>query len=169
MNDWQAIADISTRLLMACCLGGLVGLERGFHGQTAGLRTQMMVSLGAALFVTAGVTLSTAAADDVSRIIQGIAAGVGFLGAGTIVKSHERTEVKGLTTASSVWLAAALGIACGLKFYLLATIATALSLFILAGLHPIERIMLRRIRGHKSTVADEPVAAEAIPHKETLE
>src|SRR6266540_49058 len=95
----------------AALLGGLMGLERELHKHGAGLRTHMMVSLGAALFVQVGVAISTGTTSEVGRVIQGVAAGIGFIGAGTILKLTDRLEIKGLTTASSIWLAAAVGTA----------------------------------------------------------
>ena len=104
----MAIAIV--RLVAAGLLGGLLGAERESVGKAAGLRTHMLVGLGAALFVIAprqsGITEG-----DVSRIIQGVAAGIGFIGAGTILKLTERQEIQGLTTAASLWLTAAIGVA----------------------------------------------------------
>jgi putative Mg2+ transporter-C (MgtC) family protein len=104
----------------------------------------MMVSIGCAIFVIAGLNLAGEQSEAVTRVIQGIAAGIGFLGAGTILKLDEKQEIKGLTTASSIWLAAALGTAAGLKEYALAAAAAAVSLFILGVLGPVERVFERR-------------------------
>jgi putative Mg2+ transporter-C (MgtC) family protein len=130
MNDWQTAIDVAIRLALACVLGGMVGLERGIKGHAAGVRTQMLVSLGAAVFAVIGA-LAAPSAGDVTRVVQGIAAGIGFLGAGTIVKVSDHLEVKGLTTASSIWLAAAVGTAAGLQLYPVAVLGTVLSLLIL--------------------------------------
>jgi putative Mg2+ transporter-C (MgtC) family protein len=146
--DWIAAADTILRLGAASVFGALVGLERQLHGRWAGLRTHIMVSLGSAVFVAAGINLAgtlgttettSVTADSVSRVIQGIAAGVGFLGAGTILKIADQMEIKGLTTASSIWLAAAVGTASGLGLYLLAASGTIISLIILAVLRPLEK------------------------------
>jgi len=148
MMDFSAATDTVIRLAAASVLGALVGLERQFHGRWAGLRTHIMVSLGSAMFVAAAVELSgqlvvtettSVGADPVSRVIQGIAAGVGFLGAGTILKIADQMEIKGLTTASSIWLAAAVGTASGLGQYLLAVTGTIISLAVLAVLRPMEK------------------------------
>jgi len=148
MMDFSAATDTVIRLVAASVLGALVGLERQFHGRWAGLRTHIMVSLGSAMFVAAAVELSgqlvvtetvSVGADPVSRVIQGIAAGVGFLGAGTILKIADQMEIKGLTTASSIWLAAAVGTASGLGLYLLAATGTIISLVVLAVLRPMEK------------------------------
>ena len=147
MPDWEMLIDVIERLGAAILLGGLVGLEREVHRQPAGLRTHMMVALGAALFTSASLRLTPgrsplldpAVAADVSRVIQGITAGIGFLGAGTILKLTDRLEVKGLTTASSIWLAAAVGTVAGLGLYGLALVGTAFSLIVLAVLRPLEK------------------------------
>jgi putative Mg2+ transporter-C (MgtC) family protein len=94
-------------------LGGLLGYERESVGASAGLRTHMLVSLGSALFILiplqAGMRI-----EDLSRVLQGVTAGIGFLGAGAILKQQDRNDIKGLTTAASVWLAAAIGVAAGM-------------------------------------------------------
>jgi putative Mg2+ transporter-C (MgtC) family protein len=92
----------------------------------------------------AGLNLAGENADVVTRVIQGIAAGIGFLGAGTILKLDKKQEIKGLTTASSIWLAAALGTAAGLAEYALAVAAACVSLFVLAVLGPIEKLFEHR-------------------------
>jgi putative Mg2+ transporter-C (MgtC) family protein len=102
----------------------------------------MMVSIGSAIFVIAGMAL--AGEQGVTRVIQGVAAGIGFLGAGTILKLDQKQEIKGLTTASSIWLAAALGTAAGLAQYALAVAAAVISLFVLGVLGPIEKYFERR-------------------------
>jgi putative Mg2+ transporter-C (MgtC) family protein len=132
------------RLVVAAALGGLIGVERQLSGHWAGLRTHMMVALGAALFVVVGERLGPA---DATRVIQGVAAGIGFLGAGTILKLRDRLEVVGLTTASSIWLAAAVGTAAGLAMYTFAVAAVVLSLIVLAILLPLERRFLARRLG----------------------
>ena len=112
----QEYLDVLRPLGVALGLGGLLGIERQLHGRWAGLRTHMTVSTGAAIFILAGLGVAPMAEmPDATRIIQGIAAGVGFLGAGTILKLSDQLEVKGLTTASSIWLSAAVGTAAGLE------------------------------------------------------
>jgi putative Mg2+ transporter-C (MgtC) family protein len=101
---------IGLRLVSAALLGGLVGAEREWVGKAAGLRTHMLVALGAALFVLAPTEAGLGEGDR-SRIIQGIVAGIGFIGAGAILKRADREEIKGLTTAASIWLTAGLGVA----------------------------------------------------------
>jgi putative Mg2+ transporter-C (MgtC) family protein len=126
----QAVA-IVMRMLAAALLGGIVGFERARTGKEAGLRTHMLVSLGSALFVMAAADVGVEPGD-VSRVIQGVAAGVGFLGAGAILKLTDQREIRGLTTAAGIWMTAATGLAAGLGRYGLALIAALLSLLILA-------------------------------------
>ena len=121
-----AYTDLFLRLIFAVVAGGLIGLEREVVHRPAGVRTHMLVCLGAALFVL--VTLETLP-NETARIIAGIATGIGFLGAGTIFKAEN--EVHGLTTAASIWTVAAVGIAVGLGYYLMMLIAVVLILIIL--------------------------------------
>jgi putative Mg2+ transporter-C (MgtC) family protein len=123
---------------VAILLGGLLGVERQFHGHWAGMRTHMMVAMGAAIFVIAGGKIGDG--DEATRVVQGVATGVGFLGAGTILKLSTQIEIKGLTTASSIWLSAALGTVAGLRQYTLAAAAACVSLVVLAVLRPFKDI-----------------------------
>ncbi len=131
IGDPERITRLVLRLGMAALLGGLLGLERERSGKSAGIRTHMLVSMGAALFVLvtqqAGV-LET----DVSRVVQGIVAGVGFLGAGAILKSRGGDQVKGLTTAAGIWLTAAIGMAAGLGQEVTAVLSTVLAILVLS-------------------------------------
>jgi putative Mg2+ transporter-C (MgtC) family protein len=115
-SDLGSVGDITRvlmRMTLAVLLGGLLGYERESVGASAGLRTHMLVSLGSALFILiplqAGMRI-----EDLSRVLQGVTAGIGFLGAGAILKQRDRNDIKGLTTAASVWLAAAIGVAAGM-------------------------------------------------------
>jgi putative Mg2+ transporter-C (MgtC) family protein len=146
--NWNLFNDDITRLGIAALIGGALGLERQLHGHWAGLRTHMMVALGSAIFVMAAMRLSGNEAGAVSRAVQGIAAGIGFLGAGTILKIGDRQEIKGLTTASSIWLSAGLGIAAGLAEYTLAAAAMCVSLVVLVVLHPLDQRLNKRFRNH---------------------
>src|SRR4029079_16497859 len=112
--EWPAFWDDLVRLGAATLLGGAIGLERELHGHWAGFRTHIMVAIGAAIFDIGGTAAHGQNIDVPSRVIQGVASGIGFLGAGTILKLGDKMQIKGLTTASSIWLAAALGIAGGL-------------------------------------------------------
>jgi putative Mg2+ transporter-C (MgtC) family protein len=123
------------RLALAALFGGILGFQRERVHSTAGLRTHMLVCVGSAFFVLTAIE-SGAAMSDVSRIIQGLVAGIGFLGAGTILKIGDRAEVHGLTTAASIWLTAAVGTGVGLGHVWL-PIAGAILGWIILG--PLER------------------------------
>ena len=147
--EWQVFWDDAARIGAAALLGGTLGLEREWKGHWAGLRTHMMVAIGCAIFVIGGLDVAGEQSEAVTRVIQGIAAGIGFLGAGTILKLDQKQEIKGLTTASSIWLSAALGTAAGLAEYALATAAAIISLFVLGVLGPIEKYFERRQAFHR--------------------
>jgi putative Mg2+ transporter-C (MgtC) family protein len=129
--DGGQITRILVRLLLAALLGGMLGYERERQGKAAGVRTHMLVAMGSALFVLVphlgGMDIA-----DVSRVIQGVVAGVGFLGAGAILKSQADENVQGLTTAASVWMTAAIGIACGLGRESTAVLSALLALGVLS-------------------------------------
>jgi putative Mg2+ transporter-C (MgtC) family protein len=135
--DAAQVTRIVLRLLLAALLGGLLGIEREQAGKAAGVRTHMLVSLGAALFVLVPQQAGIGEAD-LSRVIQGVIAGVGFLCAGTILKTGEH-HVKGLTTAAGIWLTAAIGIAAGMGREMTAVLSTLLALGILSLEGPVRR------------------------------
>ncbi|MDT4856052.1 Protein SrpB [compost metagenome] len=118
------------RLGLAVLLGGLLGYEREVMGKAAGIRTHMLVCLGAALFVMS-MEQEGAGHDAMSRVIQGIAAGIGFLCAGTILKGNSTADVKGLTTAAGLWAATAIGVSVGLGREATALLGTLLALLVL--------------------------------------
>lgn len=131
LPDATQFTRVVLRCLVAGVLGGLLGYERQRSGKAAGLRTHMLVAVGAALFVLIPA-LAGAAPADLTRVIQGVVTGVGFLGAGTILKDDERGEVRGLTTAAGIWLTAAVGVAAGLGRLGSAVVIALLALVILA-------------------------------------
>ena len=141
------IADIALRLLMATLIGSGIGLDRELRGKAAGMRTHALVSLGAALIVVVTIRLTPVGfehIDAISRAIQGIIAGVGFLGGGAILKSSGQAEiVQGLTTAASIWLVACLGIACGAGQWVASLIGLILALLILIVGRVVERFFHR--------------------------
>lgn len=128
MVDPELVPDLEilVRLGVAAAVGAIVGLDRERQGKPAGLRTHMLVSAGAALFVVAAAETGTQTAD-MSRVIQGVAAGVGFLGAGAILKLSDARQILGLTTAATIWMTAALGVAAGLGRLSLAGTAAILT------------------------------------------
>lgn len=139
LND----AEIIIRLVLSLILSGLIGLERQMHRRTAGLRTHILVSLGSCLIMLTSLYIfaiyKNEANVDPARIAAGVITGIGFLGAGTIIR--EREGVKGLTTAASLWVVAGIGLATGCGFYKAALFTTILALLTLFFLKYIERIM----------------------------
>ncbi|SFH28762.1 putative Mg2+ transporter-C (MgtC) family protein [Nitrosospira sp. Nsp14] len=130
LPDTTEFTRLMLRLGVAAALGGLLGWERERSGKSAGARTHMLVAMGAALFVLIPQQMNMADAD-LTRVIQGIITGVGFLGAGTILKSTSEQTVKGLTTAAGLWLTAAIGMTAGLGRGASAVLSTLLALIIL--------------------------------------
>jgi len=128
--DRTRLAVVLIRVLAATLLGGIVGLEREKAGKPAGLRTHMLVSLGTAVVVLA-CSAANMSLDGLSRVIQGIVTGIGFIGAGSILKLNEKLEIQGLTTAAGLWMTAAVGVAVGLGGLGLAVIGTIVTLLVL--------------------------------------
>lgn len=135
--------DLLLRLGASALCGGLIGLERELHRKPVGLRTIMLVAIGSAVFAVIAIEVTQLASHaqyeatgDIGRALQGIIAGLGMLGAGLFL--HRDTSVRLATSGAGVWLAGAVGIACGLRLFLLAGIATCLALIVLAGMTAIE-------------------------------
>lgn len=125
----MTFVDILLRLVVAAAVGGLVGLNRDLHGKPTGVPTLGLVGLGSALAV-----LAVAGGDDTaaaSRVIQGIVTGIGFLGAGVIIRPAAQSRVHGLTTAACVWLTAALGAACGVGAWRIVVVGVPLTFLLL--------------------------------------
>ena len=133
--------DVFLRLAAAVIAGAVIGFDRELRNKPAGLRTMALVALGSAVFIV--TTASAATADSASRVIQGVITGVGFLGAGSIIRGRDESSVRGLTTAASIWLAAAVGVACGLALWPIVLVACGFGLVILL-LEPIERWLKER-------------------------
>jgi putative Mg2+ transporter-C (MgtC) family protein len=131
LHDPQQLAHVSIRLLAATFCGGLIGIQRESTRKPAGLRTHVLVSVATAAFIVA-CSASGMSSDGVSRVIQGIVTGIGFLGAGNILKLSHEHEIKGLTTAASVWMTAAIGVVIGLGNLGIGLIVTVLALIILS-------------------------------------
>ncbi|RLF75841.1 MAG: hypothetical protein DRN42_02155, partial [Thermoplasmata archaeon] len=143
--------EIVIRLLLAALMGGIIGLERERKRSTAGLRTHMLVSLGSSLLMILSILIperlsGTANYGDSIRLAAGVVTGIGFLGAGTIIK-HGST-VRGLTTAASIWAASALGLTIGAGFLLVGAMALLMILIALYGLKGIDEYLARRYGRH---------------------
>jgi putative Mg2+ transporter-C (MgtC) family protein len=136
--DWF---QILIRLAAATFLGGVLGLDRELKSKPAGLRTHALVALGSALATLVTIQFLDGPNIDrgaITRTIQGIIAGVGFLGGGAILRARDRDEVTGLTTAASIWLVAALGIACGGGYWISSLVSVVLALLVLVLGRPLE-------------------------------
>ena len=149
ISDLDQITRIILRFILAATLGGLLGYDREQKGRAAGLRTHMLVSLGAALFVLIPQQTGASIAD-LTRVVQGLAAGVGFLGAGSIIMGRQQEDTKGMTTAASIWLTAAIGVAWGMGREGTAILSTLLALAILSLIPKIERWL--ESRGRRSNL-----------------
>lgn len=136
--DAGTVTMIVSRVLCAAILGGIIGWEREGKGRAAGLRTHMLVSVGAALFVLAPL-LADIDGDAVTRVMQGIVQGIGFLGAGAILRRERGDRVEGLTTAAGIWMTAAIGMAAGIGQEMVAVVTTVVALAVLAVLPKLER------------------------------
>lgn len=140
---WEALL----RMLIACAVGGVVGFDRELRNKPAGLRTHILISLAAAVFTLITFELHAEFSGEDSnadpiRIIEAVTAGVAFLAAGAIIQS--RGNVRGLTTGANMWLAGALGVACGSGYYTLALYGTVLAVVILVALGRLEAVMTRK-------------------------
>jgi putative Mg2+ transporter-C (MgtC) family protein len=142
LNDLEQLTTLVVRLFIAVLLGGLLGYQRERQGKEAGIRTHMLVAAGSALVVL--VPLQTGMDDEgISRVLQGLLAGVGFLCAGSILKLPQEEHVRGLTTAAGIWMTSAIGMAAGLGRETTAVFSALLVLLILNLLGPLRRLGLR--------------------------
>ena len=135
-------------IILATLLGATIGLERELSGKSAGLRTNLLICLGAAVFTIISGKMAVGAADSATRIAAQIVTGVGFLGAGAIIQ--DRGGVHGLTTAATIWLVASIGMACGARFYQLAIISTLIAIVVLIGLGKLARPLEHSVERNKS-------------------
>ena len=153
LPDVAEVTRVCLRLVIAVVLGGILGYERERTGAAAGFRTHMLVALGSALFVLVPLQAGTNLGD-VSRVLQGVIAGIGFLGAGAILKSSDDQQIRGLTTAASIWLTAAIGVAAGMGREATAVLSTFFALVILlvlrSSLHRAERAKAEAASGKGS-------------------
>ena len=155
VKDVAKITQLVLRMLLATLLGCLLGYEREHQGKEAGMRTHMLVALGSTFFVLiplqAGMSLA-----DLSRVLQGLLAGIGFLVAGAILKQQEPQQIHGLTTAAGLWLTASVGVAVGLGRETSAILGTVVALIILA--------LLPQVRPY-ANAPEEPLEDEATLNK----
>ena len=150
LPDTRQLVHVMIRLIAATLLGAVVGIERERARKPAGLRTHILVALGTTVFVLTGSGVGMSS-DGVSRIIQGIVTGIGFIGAGSILKLHEERDIRGLTTAAGIWMTAAIGVAVGLGSLGVALLSTVLTLMILAVVGSLE---YRMDKGRAATAED---------------
>lgn len=156
MNTELPWLDMLIRLSAATGLALILGLERELRGKPAGLRSHMLVALGASAFIMVGMDIlfSTAEGDpsariDPTRIVEGVIGGIGFLGAGSIIQS--RGNIQGITTGASIWTSGAIGVACGIGNLVLAALVTAMAIIIMVALGWFERDVMKRESGNGST------------------
>jgi putative Mg2+ transporter-C (MgtC) family protein len=126
-------------VVLAVVLGGAIGMEREVSGKAAGLRTNVLICLGATVFTIVSRQMALQYNDSVARIAAQIVTGVGFIGAGAIIQ--DRGGIHGLTTAATIWLVASIGMACGAHFYRLAVLTTLVAIIVLIGLAKLENLL----------------------------
>jgi putative Mg2+ transporter-C (MgtC) family protein len=147
MLPFPILMQIVIRMLVAVAIGCIIGLDRDLHGKPTGMKTLGLVSLGACLatLCALGFSLDAPSANaDVSRVVQGIVTGIGFLGAGVIIQNPDQNRVRGLTTAASIWVTAAVGVVCGLGFWSVALAATVILIVLLTLGRVVEKSLHRQ-------------------------
>ena len=149
MDDFELVK----RLCLSAVLGGALGFEREWRQKAAGLRTNILIAMGSTLFTMMSIDVSTGSGGDSTRIASGIVTGIGFLGAGAIMRTG--AGVKGLTTAAMIWVNAAVGVAVGGGEKRVATIATIVALVVLVLLDPVERALARRSPARSPSATDD--------------
>jgi putative Mg2+ transporter-C (MgtC) family protein len=153
LPDAAVVTMILVRMLMAALLGAVIGWDRERKGRAAGLKTHILVAVGAALFVLAP-TLAGIDGGDNTRVMQGIVQGIGFLGAGAILRSRGGERVEGLTTAASIWMTAAIGMASGMGLEMVAAITTALAWLVVGVLPKVQGRTPAHRHGHAPPPGD---------------
>ncbi|HEX8552399.1 MAG TPA: MgtC/SapB family protein [Abditibacteriaceae bacterium] len=159
--DARSLIRASIRLTLALVLSACIGFERERGGKSAGLRTHILVGLGSALFVLALDQNNDA---EISRVVQGVAAGIGFIGGGVILKLEAEKRVRGLTTAASIWLTSAVGVAAGAGHLGAALVALVFSLFVLTFVLRWEDYLERKQRQRQLVI--DPTSPESKPSQE---
>lgn len=140
----MGLIDVLWRLGAATIIGAIIGADRQVRQKPAGLKTLALVALGGAFAPMVMLAYNDLDPNPMSRVIQGVLTGVGFLGAGVIMNHRQDGHVEGLSTAAALWLVAGIGIACGLGFYMQASVATAIALLVLIGGRRFERRFLEK-------------------------
>jgi putative Mg2+ transporter-C (MgtC) family protein len=168
MSDWQHYLlslpwELAGQLTLAALLGGLIGFEREWTAHPAGLRTNILVAVGSCLFTVLSIHAFPlrGTAQDTARIAAQIVTGVGFLGAGALFQT--RNQVKGLTTAATIWLVAAIGMAAGTGLYFVAIFTTVLAVVVLTLLKPVSDRLPRRPRSDDDVRRKRPKMAQRAP------
>jgi putative Mg2+ transporter-C (MgtC) family protein len=151
--DARQFTHVMIRLVAAALLGAVIGLQRERAGKPAGIKTHILATLGTTVFVLAcaGYGMNS---DGLSRVIQGIVTGIGFLGAGAILKLDESRDIKGLTTAASIWISSAIGVAVGLGSLGLALLTTILTMMVLAIIGSMELRFMKKSDNPNAESAD---------------
>lgn len=164
LPDAQSLMRVTVRLLFAFAFSAVIGWERESVGKSAGLRTHILVAMGAAMFMVA-LGEAGATPSDLTRVAQGVAAGIGFIGGGVILKLPDERRVKGLTTAASVWLCAAVGVAAGSGTLGAAFMGLLICLLVLVFLQRVEpeHKKRRRKEDRRNLDEDDSVVASAPP------
>lgn len=150
--DWNAAGQVT----LAAILGGIIGIEREWRGRPAGFRTNILIALGSCVFTLLsihGFPLQESNAQDSARIAAQIVSGIGFLGAGALLQTRNKT--KGMTTAATIWLVAAIGMAVGTGSYFLAVFTTLLTAAVLQLLRPVSKMVEQEGRVHKKQTRDD--------------
>lgn len=159
--------ELIERLLLAAALGGVLGFEREWRQKNAGLRTNILIATGSALFTLMSIDLSASSGGDPTRVAAQIVTGIGFIGAGAIMRTQD--GIRGLTTAAMIWVNAAIGVAVGGGEYRLAVIATGVTLLVLIVMTPLEKFIDRRLKNGAADSGDDgppsgaPAAASSGP------
>ncbi len=160
------LREVFFRLGAAVLIGGILGINRELRHKPAGMRTHALVALGAALITLTAVQLATNGdvvdGGIVVRAIQGVITGIGFLGAGVILRSQDQTMVSGLTTSASIWVVAALGIACGVGFWQMALMAMGFSLLILVVGEPLEHFLHQVLPAREEDDSEKSVGTKTL-------
>ena len=149
----MVLPDDLISIILAALLGAGIGLERELSGKAAGLRTNLLICLGATVFTIISREMAAGAGDSVTRIAAQVVTGVGFLGAGAIIQ--DRRGVHGLTTAATIWLVASIGMACGGKFYVLAIVSSLIAVLALIGLKKLSKALEKYAKNKPQSTQDD--------------